>query len=83
MNLNFKNDTVDIWTRSHDAFGLCTKNRSLAFRLNRILHHYPKDTVFSVNDEPQFFFSKSQIQYIAAEIPYMRKILAQITGGLS
>ena len=83
MNLEFNNGTVDIWTRSNESFGLITKDHRLAFRLNRLLNHYPKDTTFGSLDEPQFFFHKSQIQYIASQIPHMGKILAQITKGLS
>lgn len=80
--MDFNNGTIEIWTKSEakGIYVITTKNPFLASKLNKILQHYPKGTRFHANKEPSFPIYRSQIKRIAAELPVLSKIFAQITN---
>jgi hypothetical protein len=76
--MDFNNGTIEIYPKNMTEHICIVKDTRVATQLNHILKTYSSDTRFKKGEEPRFVFHTSQIKRIAAEVPIMGRILAQV-----
>lgn len=76
----FSNREFEIWHMQGTRWAITVTRKDMFFKLNAVLHRYPKRTRFRAGDEPFFPFDISQIELVASTTPRIARVLNQISG---